>query len=92
MMIDCETLWVYPSSLVGVFVSSTIIVVADQGYGRGVLKSCMAAVVRSWTLASLQCRDGARRVFTDQADIGLHQARSVVRCWASRMKGELHPA
>ena len=21
----------------------------------------------------------------------LHQARSAVRCWASRMKGELHP-
>ena len=22
----------------------------------------------------------------------LHQARSAVRCWASRMKGELHPS
>ena len=39
----------------------------------------------------LQCRDGARWVFTDQAGICLHQAPSAVRCWASRMKGELHP-
>ena len=29
--------------------------------------------------------------FTDQADIASHQARSAVGCWASRMKGELHP-
>ena len=30
---------------------------------------CMAVIVRSWTLASLKCRDGARRVVTDQADV-----------------------
>ena len=41
----------------------------------------------------LLCQDGARRVFTNQADITcLHQARSAVRCSASRMKGELHPS
>ena len=30
--------------------------------------SCMVVVVWQETLASLQCRDGARRVFSDQAD------------------------
>ena len=38
--------------------------------------------------------DGARRVFSDLADIAfvrVHQARSAVRCSASRIKGELHP-
>ena len=40
-------------------------------------------------LASLQCRDGAYRVFDDQTDYHVHQARSVVGCSASRMKGEL---
>ena len=39
----------------------------------------------------LQCRDGARRFFTDQERHGLHQARSAVKCSASRMKGELRP-
>ena len=38
--------------------------------GRGVvLMPCMAEVVRPKTLASLQCRDRALRVFTDQAGI-----------------------
>ena len=36
-------------------------------------------------------QDGARRVFTDQTRHSLHQARSAVRCSASRTKGELHP-
>ena len=35
-------------------------------------------------------KDGACRVSTDQADIAVHQARSGVRCPASRMKSELH--
>ena len=30
--------------------------------------------------------------FTEQVDIFLHQARSAERYWASRVKGELHPA
>ena len=38
--------------------------------GGGVLNLCMAVVVWPQTLASLLCRDGARRVFTNQADIG----------------------
>ena len=38
-----------------------------------------------------KCRDGARRVFTDQADFCLHLARSAVRCPVSHTKGELHP-
>ena len=33
------------------------------------LLSCIVVVVRLETLASLQCRDGLRRVPTDQADI-----------------------
>ena len=36
--------------------------------GRGgilVSVSCMAVVVWPWTLASLTCRDGARRIFAD---------------------------
>ncbi|CAN0426145.1 unnamed protein product [Laminaria digitata] len=40
---------------------------------------------------SLRCPDGARRVFTDHADICLHQARSAVRCSASRITGGLRP-
>ena len=46
------------------------------------------------TLAPLQCRDGARRVFTDGADSACNMremSRNIVRCSASRMKGELHP-
>ena len=43
-------------------------------------------------LARLQCWDGARRVFTDQADIACPKLlRSAVRCWASRTNDELHP-
>ena len=34
-----------------------------------VLMTCMAVVVWPWNLASLQCRDGAQWVFTDQAGI-----------------------
>ena len=40
------------------------------GRGRGgVLISCMAVIIGALTLASLPCRDGARRVFADKADI-----------------------
>ena len=42
-------------------------------------------------LASLQSRDGARRVFAGPGSHSNH-ARSAVVCSASRMKGELHPA
>ena len=59
---------------------------------RSILVSYMAVVVGSYTLAFLQCRDGARRFFTDLAEFAcLHQARFAVRCHASRMKGGLHP-
>ena len=44
------------------------------------------------TLASLLCRDGARRVFTNQADIACTKREGAVRCSASRVKGELHPS
>ena len=38
--------------------------------GGGVYSlSCLAAVVWPLTLAALQCRDGARRVFTEKAYI-----------------------
>ena len=37
--------------------------------GEGYSLSSMAVVVRPYTLAPLQCRDGARRVVADQADI-----------------------
>ena len=60
-----------------------------MGWG-GVLISRIAAVLRPLTLTSLQCREGACRVLTDQADI-VRNERSAVRCSASRMKGELHP-
>ena len=47
----------------------------------------MAVVYRSPSHPYFQCRDGARRVFTDQADIAcLHQARNAERCSANRMK------
>ena len=51
--------------------------------------SFMSVVVRPWTLASLQSRGGTRRVFTDQVDIACMKSEAPVRCWASRMKGEL---
>ena len=38
--------------------------------GEGVLITCMPLALRPLTLASLHCRGGARRVFTDQTDIG----------------------
>ena len=48
--------------------------IRDGGEGRclsvweGVLISCIAVVLRPLTLATLQCRDEARQVFTDQAN------------------------
>ena len=42
-------------------------------------------------LASLQSRDGARRVFAGPGSQSIKQSRSAVMCSASRMKGELHP-
>ena len=36
---------------------------------------CIAVVITPSTLASLQCRDGARPVFTEQADI------ACTKCW-----------
>ena len=37
----------------------------------------------------LQCRDGARRVFTDQANFACTKRCEVF--WASHIEGELHP-
>ena len=42
-------------------------------------------------LASLQCRDGARRVFTDQADIANTKRAAPWGVRLCRMKGEPHP-
>ena len=36
--------------------------------GGSIIMPCMAVVVRPYTFASLQCRDGTGRVFTDQED------------------------
>ena len=44
------------------------------------------------TLASRRCRDGARRVFTDQADIACTKREAPWGVPASPMKGELHAA
>ena len=41
-----------------------------EGGGGGVLSLCMAVVVIPQTLAFLLCRDGARRVFTNQTEGG----------------------
>ena len=43
---------------------------------RGGSISCVAVVLRPLTLASLQCRDGARRVFTVECGGGKHKANS----------------
>ena len=56
--------------------------------GRGgVLNLCMAVVLRPLTLAHLQCRDGPRWIFTDQADIACtkREAPGGVRRVARRM-------
>ena len=42
----------------------------------GVLIVMHGVVVRPQTLASLQCRDGARRVFIDQAEIACTKRES----------------
>ena len=51
----------------------------------------MAAVVSPQTLESLQYRDGARRVFTDQAGIICTKREAPWSVRATRMKGQLHP-
>ena len=51
----------------------------------------MAVVVSPYTLASLQCRDGARRVFTGQADIACTKREAPLGARQVRMKGELRP-
>ena len=47
---------------------------------------------RPLTLASMQCRDGARRVFTDQAGIACTKREESAMSSTSRMKGGLLPA
>ena len=37
--------------------------------GEGVLIPCIVVAATPYTVASLRCRDGARRVFADQAHI-----------------------
>ena len=49
----------------------------DNTWGGGVLSMCMAVVVWPWTLAFLQCRDGARRVFTNQVPAPSAKRREV---------------
>ena len=56
------------------------------------LLPCMAVVVRAETLEPLQCRDGGRRVFTDQADIARgHDKKHTTRQDATRTDGLLTP-
>ena len=49
----------------------------------------MAVVLRPQTLPSLLCRDGARRVFTDQANIACTKREAPRGVLESRMKHEL---
>ena len=52
----------------------------------------MAVVVWPQTLASLPCRDGARRVFIDQAGIGCIKREAPFEVLGELfIKGELHP-
>ena len=55
--------------------------------GGGVLTSHTGVVLRRQTLAPLQCRHGARRVFTGHADIACTKARSAVMCLGESRKG-----
>ena len=62
------------------------------GGGRGgVLISCIDVVLRPLTLVSLQSRDKACRLVTNQADIACTKHDGTARCSASRMEEELNP-
>ena len=66
-----------------------------DGHPKGVLDGCgvfdILHIRSKMTLASLQCRDGTRRVFADHGRHCLHEARGAVRRSVSRVKGDLHP-
>ena len=73
-------------------VSAGVLVPSREGGGGGVLdiEHGRSRVIIDSRI-SFHCQNGARRVFTDQADIAcLHQARSAVRRSASCMTGDLH--
>ena len=50
--------------------------IGGEGGGGAVFTSCVAVVSRSLALASLLCRDGARRVFSDLEDIACSQCQA----------------
>ena len=55
-----------------------------------VVAVAIVVVVSPYTLASLQYRDGARRVFTNQYVISCTECGAPVRCSTSRMACRLH--
>ena len=59
------------------------------GGGAYLFVACLSRLTIDHT--SPQCRNGTSG-FHRPSGHGLYQARSVVMCSASRMKGELHPA
>ena len=64
----------------------------EEGGAGGVLISCIIVLLRLLTFASLQCLDGARRVFHQPSGHRVHTARSVMRCSASHTKHKRHPS
>ena len=65
--------------------------VGGEGGGTRFMYCRSRITINSRPFESLLCRDGARRAFRDRGGHRMHQARSALRCLASRMKGELHP-
>ena len=73
--------------------SSYVLWICWSSRGESVLMSRIAVVVWPQTLASVRKTMPGRSTsgFHRPGRYFLHQARSAVRCWASRMKVELHP-
>ena len=69
-----------------------VAVIREGGKGGGVLIFMPSPSRIPKTSASLQCRDGTRRVFTRTGRHHVHQGRSAVRCSAGRKKGEPRPS
>ena len=63
------------------------------GYGGGaVLRFLMVVDILQSILSSLLCRDGTRRVFTNQRDVAYTKRNGAERCSSCRVISELHPS
>ena len=60
--------------------------------GGAVLRFFMVVDILQQTVSSLLCREGTRRVFTNQGDIAFIKRNGAGRCSSCRVISKLHPS